>query len=310
MYKPEAEVVYADSLSLQALNEANLDPNVKVVHTHVFSNGEEYTHVTIDGLVVDGDVILGTVDDLEAAIQEYEAYLTSEADAVLEHSHDHEEHSHDLTLQGAMAKPGCAFRLGPICQGRYGRGWPGGRVYFEDPLSNEFTFYERTQIMNAMGHIVGSAGADQIQFVPATSGDRIRFVKSYDNTCSSYLGRIGGVQEVTLAPRCFNGINGYGSVVHEIGHALGMIHEHQRPDRDEYVLILGGDETNYTRKYILQQVTPYDYGSIMHYSTGPGTLLERLQPYAGGEAGQRDALSPLDIQVIRDRYELGGNGNW
>lgn len=62
---------------------------------------------------------------------------------------------------------------------------------------------------------------------------------------------------------------------HELGHALGFVHEHQRWDRDRYVTIhyehiKPGREADYDwvprSKWIV--VTPnYDFRSIMHYRT-------------------------------------------
>ncbi len=62
---------------------------------------------------------------------------------------------------------------------------------------------------------------------------------------------------------------------HELGHALGFFHEHQRWDRDRYVIIhyehiKPGRESDYdwVPKTNWIVVTPgYDYRSIMHYRT-------------------------------------------
>ena len=55
----------------------------------------------------------------------------------------------------------------------------------------------------------------------------------YACRCQSHLGRKGGIQSITLSDNCRDKM----VVMHEIMHALGREHEHQRYDRDKYVTV-------------------------------------------------------------------------
>ena len=69
------------------------------------------------------------------------------------------------------------------------------------------------------------------------------------------------------------------SIFHEILHIAGLLHEHQRPDRDVYVKIHDDDNIAYTdlkqfRKFKNTKTFGLDYDptSIMHYHSFQGTL--------------------------------------
>ncbi|MFO7546450.1 MAG: M12 family metallopeptidase [Trueperaceae bacterium] len=130
--------------------------------------------------------------------------------------------------------------------------------------------------------------------------------------CSSWVGRKGGLQVITLANGC-----GIGSIMHEIAHAVGVWHEQSRSDRDDYVEIIEEDieadkEHNFDQQPGAVDVGPYDYGSIMHYPADAfglrdedgnrKTTIRVLQP--GVTIGQRNGLSLLDVEAINRLYPL------
>ena len=73
-----------------------------------------------------------------------------------------------------------------------------------------------------------------IQFVPRTTeADFVKIVNS-NGGCFSAIGRIKGSQDLSLQRnRCVT----VETAIHELMHALGFEHEHNRPDRDDFILL-------------------------------------------------------------------------
>jgi hypothetical protein len=85
-------------------------------------------------------------------------------------------------------------------------------------------------------------------------------------TCESYVGMVGGEQEVTGSYAC-----SLGTLLHEMGHVVGLFHEQSRSDRNTYVTfnydnVIKGSIDNFNQLTDdAQNLTSYDFASIMHY---------------------------------------------
>lgn len=77
------------------------------------------------------------------------------------------------------------------------------------------------------------------RFVPRTNEKDYIVIKSDNSGCWSPVGRIGGPQELNLqSPGC---LSLKGTVMHEMMHALGFLHEQNRWERDDFVTVNYGN---------------------------------------------------------------------
>ena len=149
-------------------------------------------------------------------------------------------------------------------------------------------------------------------FRPANKNDIDKVVfqnnKADPPGCWSYVGRIGGIQKIQLSgPRCYK----KDAITHEIIHAIGHYHEHNRPDRDQHIKVNFKCISNIAKKsYEKQNITdtyglPYDHYSIMHYNRWQGavhsnckTMTSMDSKVADDDLGSSKEMTELDVKKI------------
>uniref|UniRef100_A0A914GYW5 Metalloendopeptidase n=1 Tax=Globodera rostochiensis TaxID=31243 RepID=A0A914GYW5_GLORO len=134
----------------------------------------------------------------------------------------------------------------------------------------------------------------------ATQGIQITsdYVNAGDYCGLSGVGRGGGWQELTLNCRDM------GTAVHELLHALGLTHEHQRNDVYSFIKLnpFETDNAKKTENYGL----PYDFGSIIHYPPEQGSYNTykriTLNRFYQQTIGQKEKPSFKDYAIINRMY--------
>lgn len=108
-----------------------------------------------------------------------------------------------------------------------------------------------------------------------------------------------------------NSLENMGVWRHEMGHALGLIHEHQRPDRDTYVRIHWDRlPKSLHPQFEMREMdlsSPYDYYSIMHYNVGDlsNPHMDILDPNVDPAAVGASVYSAQDLAFINRLYGGG-----
>jgi hypothetical protein len=193
--------------------------------------------------------------------------------------------------------------------------WPSGIVPFE--FDGNVTTTNQTAMINAMAVLEGVANVDFQQCAGNNCSGNYAHVQS-STVNSSPVGMSGGQQVINIVSWGTQFI-----IVHELLHCLGFWHEHQRPDRDNFVQINCGNvqggcngSTFSVNFPIVSAATAYgyyDFDSVMHYgqctfaanTCPPNVTITVLPPNNAqwqGAIGQRTHLSALDQATVSFIY--------
>jgi len=187
-----------------------------------------------------------------------------------------------------------------------------------------------------------------IKLIPHTTEDYfVKFVvppEDFAGCGASPLGMQDKQQEINLGAYVTDGQPscGVSTVIHEVMHSLGFLHEMDRYDRDNYIQYKDGKGPDKFPQYATDPKcktmteeqkeeavrmddttcginpdsdgSPYDYKSIMHYSwdISEQTIVsprwkDKSEYIKATQIGLSESLTPCDVAKVNRFYKCGGN---
>lgn len=141
--------------------------------------------------------------------------------------------------------------------------WPGGKIYYT--VASNMGSINANKITTAVNEYNNKTNT---QWIPRTNqSNYVEFIfgSSSGSDGWAHIGYRGGKQTVSLDQYI-----SVGSVIHEMGHTVGLYHEHTRKDRDQYVTILwnniqDGQAYNFNIYNSGTDIGPFNINSVMMY---------------------------------------------
>lgn len=190
--------------------------------------------------------------------------------------------------------------------GAFGKGvalWTGGVIPYESNLQHPFW----KLILKAINEINKRT---IVKLLPKSAEQKTHFIRFTSEPRGNFATM--GKQQISIV-----NIDKNVRALHELVHTIGLIHEHQRHDRDKHITVHQQflADSAFTRSQIIdilpsESETEYDVKSCMHYWATVGrkeglsdkilTLTNNKQQCKKLKTAEK--LSALDIQCINSKY--------